>query len=383
MRIAFYAPLKPPTHPVPSGDRRMALSLMEAMRQSGHIVELACRFRSYDGGGNAARQARLCRIGQGLAARLLNRYEAGEPERRPQLWFTYHLYHRAPDWLGPAISRGLDIPYIAAEASFAGKQEGGRWAAGHRAAAAAIEAADMIVNFNPIDAAGVRRLHGDDRRMIALPPFIEAAPFQAAASRHRDRRDAIGKRFDLASDPPRFLTVAMMRPGDKLESFRLLGLALRQLLDLPWQLLVIGEGPARAIVEEYLSGLGPDRVRFGGEQPQEAMPDIYAGCDLYVWPAIGEAYGMSFLEAQAAGLPAIAGDNHGVGEVVDGKAGALVPAGDVDAFAAALRRLATAPREWPERRAAAQAFVANRRSLAAARAVLDAAMARAVARRRR
>ena len=36
MRIAFYAPLKPPDHPVPSGDRRMARLLMAALATAGH-----------------------------------------------------------------------------------------------------------------------------------------------------------------------------------------------------------------------------------------------------------------------------------------------------------------------------------------------------------
>ena len=36
MRIAFYAPLKPPDHPVPSGDRRMARMLWAALRAGGH-----------------------------------------------------------------------------------------------------------------------------------------------------------------------------------------------------------------------------------------------------------------------------------------------------------------------------------------------------------
>ena len=56
MRIAFYAPMKPPDHPAPSGDRRMARLLMAALDAGGHSVELSSRFRSYDGAGAAERQ---------------------------------------------------------------------------------------------------------------------------------------------------------------------------------------------------------------------------------------------------------------------------------------------------------------------------------------
>jgi hypothetical protein len=37
MRIAFYAPMKPPDHPQPSGDRRMANLLMQALRLAGRL----------------------------------------------------------------------------------------------------------------------------------------------------------------------------------------------------------------------------------------------------------------------------------------------------------------------------------------------------------
>ena len=47
MRIAFYAPLKSPDHPVPSGDRLMARLLIEAMRLAGHTVFVASQFRGY------------------------------------------------------------------------------------------------------------------------------------------------------------------------------------------------------------------------------------------------------------------------------------------------------------------------------------------------
>jgi hypothetical protein len=46
--VAFYAPLKPPDHPVPSGDRRMARALIAALTLAGCPVELASRLRSYD-----------------------------------------------------------------------------------------------------------------------------------------------------------------------------------------------------------------------------------------------------------------------------------------------------------------------------------------------
>src|SRR4051812_22263565 len=47
MNIAFYAPLKSPHHPVPSGDRLMARQLMAALTLAGHSVTVASEFRSF------------------------------------------------------------------------------------------------------------------------------------------------------------------------------------------------------------------------------------------------------------------------------------------------------------------------------------------------
>ena len=71
------------------------------------------------------------------------------------------------------------------------------------------------------------------------------------------------------------------------------------------------------------------------------MPSIYGSGALYVWPGCGEAYGLAYLEAQAAGLPVVAQDIAGVPDVVrDGETGVLTPAGDAAAFADAIATLA-------------------------------------------
>src|SRR5260221_9849429 len=106
MRIAFYAPLKPPDHPVPSGDRRIARLFLDALRLTGHEPFVASQLRSYDAAGDPARQARIAALGQRTAERLLCRWRRA-PGTAPQLWLTYHLYYKAPDWLGPAISKAL------------------------------------------------------------------------------------------------------------------------------------------------------------------------------------------------------------------------------------------------------------------------------------
>src|SRR3546814_1436926 len=76
---------------------------------------------------------------------------------------------------------------------------------------------------------------------------------------------------------------------------------------MPWQLVVAGDGQARDAVMQAFTWALPDRVRFLGLVQPEVMPALYAACDLLVWPAVNEAFGMVLLEAQGAGLPVVAG----------------------------------------------------------------------------
>lgn len=374
MRIAFYAPMKPPSHPTPSGDRRMARLLIQALRAAGHRVTLASRFRSRDGTGDPARQARLSARGQGLARRLAARYRALPADRRPQAWFTYHLYYKAPDWLGPAVSAALGLPYLVAEASIAPKRADGPWRLGHQASAAAVAAADAVLCFNAVDAECLRPLLADPGRLVGLKPFLDAAPFAAAG--RPGTRAALAGRLGLDADRPWLIAVAMMRRGDKLASFRVLGRALARIADRPWALLVAGDGPARAEVESALEPLGP-RVRYLGRQAPAALPDLYGAADLCVWPAMREAYGMALLEAQAAGLPVVAGFGVGVeAVVVDGVTGLLTPTGDAAAFAAAVERLLASPRQRAAMGRAAQRQIEAEHGLAAAAQRLDAVLSR-------
>ena len=338
MRVAFYAPLKPPDHPVPSGDRRIARLLIRALRDGGHAVDVAARLRSRDGAGDRNRQRRIRDAGRRIAARLIARHRHDPPD----LWFTYHLYHKAPDWIGPAVAAALSIPYVVAEASHAAKQADGAWRDGHRASAAAIAAARRLLVFDPLDLPGVAEIAAPER-LVRMPPFLDIAdrqPPRAAA------RDAIARAHGLDPGRPWLATVAMMRADIKRESYRVLAAALARLGDRPWSLLVAGDGIARPEVEALFDSV-PDRqnrVRFLGALDRPALVRLHAATDLAVWPALDEGFSMALLEAQAAGVPVAAGDRLGIAQYVrHGETGLLAPEGDATALAAAARALLADP----------------------------------------
>jgi glycosyltransferase involved in cell wall biosynthesis len=139
---------------------------------------------------------------------------------------------------------------------------------------------------------------------------------------------------------PRLLTVAMMRKGDKLASYSILAAALERLQHLPWSLDIVGDGETyEEIVQRFSHFAG--RVSYHGRIESRAdLKSLYERADLFVWPAVNEAYGMVLLEAQAMGCPVLAGAYGGVASVVKhGETGVLTRPDDIAAFADALSTL--------------------------------------------
>ncbi len=251
---------------------------------------------------------------------------------------------------------------------------------GHQATLAAIRAANVIFSINPADAEALQPVVGEQTRLVDLPAFVDTAAYRRMSEQHDRLRRELAYRHKLETGHLWLLSVAMMRTGDKLASYRLLGEALEQLLDLYWQLIVVGDGNAREEVVRALAPLGEDRVRFVGAQSETGLPPYYGAADLCVWPAVNEAYGMALLEAQAAGLPVVAGGAGGVSSIVEsGITGLLSTPGDASAFARALRNLI----DTPKRRAAmARAAFEKTRTLhdiASAAQILDRALHQALA----
>ena len=316
--VAFYAPLKPPDDPVPSGDRTMARSLLAALQGAGlGEVRLASRLRSRDGAGSASVQDRIFEE----AETEIERLSTGP---RPDLWLTYHSYYKAPDLLGPRLSQHWGIPYAIVEGTRASSRLEGPYARFARAAEAACDAAQVIFYLTEYDREALARDRVPGQRLARLRPFLAAETLPPWQERPR-------------SDTFRLLACAMFRAGDKLASYRALASALALVTSQAWSLTIIGDGPARAEVEALFSRFG-DKVRFVGALDQPAVAAQFRDGDLLVWPGIGEAFGMVYLEAQAQGCPVLAEDRQGVRDVVrDG--GFLVPADDPAGYARAIEAL--------------------------------------------
>jgi glycosyltransferase involved in cell wall biosynthesis len=109
------------------------------------------------------------------------------------------------------------------------------------------------------------------------------------------------------------------------------------------RLVLCGRGPQLEKLQRLAASLGvADRVTFGGWVPEAAKWRLLENAAAMVHMARFESYGIAIAEGIVAGLPVVAADVGGVGEVV-GPAGQMVPAGDVQAAGAALARLVREP----------------------------------------
>lgn len=110
------------------------------------------------------------------------------------------------------------------------------------------------------------------------------------------------------------------------------------------RLVVVGDGPQRARVQRLSRKLRA-RVDMIGRVSHAALPTYHAAADFFVAPATGrESFGIVLVEAMAAGLPVLASDLPGYGEVVrHEREGLLVAPGDPVALAHSAARLLEDP----------------------------------------
>lgn len=355
MHIAFYAPLKPPDHPVPSGDRHMARALIRALELAGHRVSLVSSLRSHlrdpDPTAIDALQAAANRERQRLDAAWIR-------DGAPALFFCYHPYYRSPDLIGPELCRQRGIPYVTAEASYAAKRDATAWAPLQATVVEGVRQAVLNLCYTERDADGLRELV-PSHRIATLPPFIDMPADLPRASGSTSGR--------------RLVTVAMMRQSNKRDSYLMLARVLTRILHLDWRLDIVGDGAARGQIEAAFSGFPPERIHWHRDVAPADVPALMASADIFVWPGCNEAYGLVYLEAQAVGLPVVGQRAGGVPAVVHhGVGGLLTPEDDEVALAEAIAGLLTDPTERRRLADGAYRFAHGERTLAVASRRLNA-----------
>lgn len=175
-----------------------------------------------------------------------------------------------------------------------------------------------------IETDGIRR---DDIEVVHLGfDFEKLAP-------NRENRDAVRREFGFADNEVVVGYVANFAPGkghaELLEAFAQLRARHANV-----RLLLAGRGRLDA-VDELAAELPAGSVKFAGWRTD--IPAVLNALDIFVQPSLSEAFSQVIMEALGVGLPVIATDVGGAGEVIDtGRNGILVPPGDPRAIAAAI-----------------------------------------------
>ena len=196
----------------------------------------------------------------------------------------------------------------------------------HRSERAALAHTDRVIVTSPSTA---RRLAADygvaAERITVAPPGSEAR---------------------LPAPRPASDTIALLAVGSlvRRKGYDILVAALAQLKELPWRLTIAGDRTrspqTAAALDADIRRRGLDgRIALLGAVSDAELEDLHAGADLFVLASRFEGYGMAFAAAIAHGLPVIGTTGGAIPETVPPGAGVLVEPDDVDALAAALRRL--------------------------------------------
>lgn len=114
------------------------------------------------------------------------------------------------------------------------------------------------------------------------------------------------------------------------------------------KLLIVGDGPYRAALQESLKKL--DRVVFTGRLDRNTLPPIYSSADLLVYPSNTDTFGMTVLEAQSCGLPALVTDIGGPREIViNNRSGFVISSNKVSDWVNKINEIFDMIEKYPDR----------------------------------
>ncbi|WP_329743197.1 TIGR03088 family PEP-CTERM/XrtA system glycosyltransferase [Dyella sp. A6] len=177
-------------------------------------------------------------------------------------------------------------------------------------------------------------------KVLHIPNGIDVDRYGIASSQRASRRLT----GNLA--PPGTLLVGNVARLDKVKDHAALisafGLLREQAAshDVDCRLVIAGDGPQRAVLEQQIVELGlTESVHLLGNR--DDVPELLAECDLFVLSSMAEGMPLTLLEAMAAGLPVVTTRVGDTASMVEAdRTGVLVPPGDPQALAEAMRMYA-------------------------------------------
>jgi len=263
--------------------------------------------------------------------------------RRLRSRFPFHLVHAhnavpaADAVLRAGIGRPLVVSVHGGDVYFTAP----RYTAGSRAVRRAFAAARLVLANSAGIERDARALGAERTRIVRLGADVPGEPAQQKAG------------------APTLVTVghlvARKRHADVI---RALWLLRERQPDLRY--LIIGDGPEREPLVRLAAELGvADRIELTGQLPNEEALERARAANVFVMPSVDEAFGIVYVEAMAAGLPAIGARGEAGPQEISaaGDGLRLVAPGDVEALAAEIEALVAEPEYAKDLGAAARETV--------------------------
>lgn len=108
------------------------------------------------------------------------------------------------------------------------------------------------------------------------------------------------------------------------------------------QLLIVGDGSQRALMQQQAIDLGVDaKVTFAGRQAQDMLQSFYDRIDILLMPSRSEGFGLTAIEGMARGCVPVVADTGGLPEVVAPGTGVVHKPEDTFAIAHAILQAAS------------------------------------------
>lgn len=181
-------------------------------------------------------------------------------------------------------------------------------------------------------------------RLLAVSPSLQEqikAHFDKEVEVVNDMVDGVFLQAPVVQNKPthpfRFVSVGSLNEG---KSFDVLLKAFSRITHQESELIIIGDGHSKESLIKLCSELKiENRVSLKGRLSRDEIVKYLSGANAYVLASKSETFGVSYVEAMAMGLPAIATRCGGPESFMNDSCGLLVDVDDIDGLTAAMDRM--------------------------------------------